>query len=169
MYREQYIDKIDYFHPDVGPQFAPDGWDTYSRGALVKINKSFNSLQLLGDSEILTSQSLFTCEDDSPLDGNFYQAKNNFFGPQKFIAIKPKKLVIADDGLFFYKDDDDCKYKNINQVIVFDEKTNTSTSYTLNTSQVITFNYEENTDIAFELQCGSPARQYNGATFIKSE
>lgn len=167
LYREQYIDKIDYFHPDIGPQYAPDGWDTYSRGALVKINKSFNSLQLLGDSEIFTSQSLFTYEDDVTLYGNFYQAKNNFFGPQKFIAIKPKKLVIADDGLFFYKDDDDCKYKNINQVIIVEEKTNTSTSYTLNTSQVITFNSEENTDIAFELQCGSPSYEGTPATFTK--
>lgn len=45
-------------------------------------------------------------------------------GPQKFVAIKPKKLVIADSGLAFYKDDDDVtKYKEVNRVVYVDIET----------------------------------------------
>lgn len=43
-----------------------------------------------------------------------------FFGPRKFLAVKPKKLVIADDGLAFYVADGFMKYKNSNRVITVD-------------------------------------------------
>ena len=43
-----------------------------------------------------------------------------FFGPVKFIAIKPKKLVIADDGIAFYTDNDFLKYKNVNRIVTVD-------------------------------------------------
>lgn len=43
-----------------------------------------------------------------------------FFGPVKFIAIKPKKLVIADDGIAFYTDNDLLKYKNVNRIVTVD-------------------------------------------------
>lgn len=58
--------------------------------------------------------------------GNIYTSsgkltKNVFFGPKKFIAIKPKKLVIADDGLFFYTDaNGGLKYKNANRIVTVD-------------------------------------------------
>ena len=49
------------------------------------------------------------------------------FGPTKFIAIKPKKLVFADEGIFVYVDNpenpenpEDPKYKNINRVVEID-------------------------------------------------
>jgi len=46
------------------------------------------------------------------------------FGPTKFIAIKPKKLVFADEGIFVYVEDpenpEDPKYKNINRVVEID-------------------------------------------------
>ncbi|MBQ7159854.1 MAG: hypothetical protein IJS09_10610 [Treponema sp.] len=44
----------------------------------------------------------------------------NFASPAKFIAIKPKRLVIADDGLAFYSDADGLSYKNIDRVITID-------------------------------------------------
>lgn len=46
----------------------------------------------------------------------------NLFGPQKFIAIKPKKLIFVDEGYFIYKDDADDigKFDNVNRVIEFD-------------------------------------------------
>lgn len=47
-------------------------------------------------------------------------AKSAFYGPQKFIAIKPKKLVIADGGVAFFTDSDVWKYKNINRVVTVD-------------------------------------------------
>ena len=40
--------------------------------------------------------------------------------PTKVIGIKPKKLVIADDGLAFYTDSDVLAYKNINRVVTID-------------------------------------------------
>ncbi len=45
---------------------------------------------------------------------------NQFYGPSKFVAVKPKKLVIADDGIAFYADNDVLKYKNINRVVTVD-------------------------------------------------
>ena len=47
-------------------------------------------------------------------------SENEFYGPSKFIAIKPKKLVIADDGIAFYTDNDVLKYKNVNRVVTVD-------------------------------------------------
>ena len=42
----------------------------------------------------------------------------HFAGPQKFVAIKPKKLVITDAGIALYKDDDGVtKYKEVNRVV----------------------------------------------------
>ena len=46
--------------------------------------------------------------------------KQGFFGPVKFIAIKPKELVIADDGIAFYTDNDLLKYKNVNRIVTVD-------------------------------------------------
>ena len=44
-----------------------------------------------------------------------------FYGPTRFIAIKPKKLVIADEGLAFYTEDDGVlRYKNVNRVVYVD-------------------------------------------------
>ena len=46
---------------------------------------------------------------------------SGFYGPQKFIAIKPKKLVISDDGLCFYTDSNDAFcYKNVNRIVTVD-------------------------------------------------
>ena len=56
----------------------------------------------------------------------FYVPENlndnkHFFGPQKFIAIKPKKLVIADDGVAFYTESDNAyKMKNANRIVTVD-------------------------------------------------
>ena len=68
-----------------------------------------------------------------------------FFGPQKFIAIKPKKLVIADDGIMFYSDGTGLyHYKNANRIVTVDLddfaiiKTETTTS---------SFNMEKTNDI----------------------
>ncbi|MBR4321249.1 hypothetical protein [Treponema sp.] len=45
-------------------------------------------------------------------------------GPVRFLAIKPKKLVIADDGIAFFTDDSgNLSYKNINRVVYVDLET----------------------------------------------
>lgn len=44
-----------------------------------------------------------------------------FAGPQKFIAVKPKKLVISDSGTAFFTDDEGIlKYKDVNRVVEVD-------------------------------------------------
>ena len=49
------------------------------------------------------------------------QANSAFYGPKKFIAIKPKKLVIADEGCFFYTDSNNAFcFKNVNRVVTVD-------------------------------------------------
>ena len=40
--------------------------------------------------------------------------------PAKVIAVKPKKLVIADDGCAFYTDSECLKYKNMNRIVTVD-------------------------------------------------
>ncbi len=42
------------------------------------------------------------------------------YGPRKFIALKPKKLVIADSGIAFYTDSDIWKFKNVNRIVTID-------------------------------------------------
>ena len=55
---------------------------------------------------------------------NIYGVGNSsekyFAHPSKFIAVKPKKLVIADDGIAFYSDTDGLSYKNADRVITVD-------------------------------------------------
>lgn len=52
---------------------------------------------------------------------NLQLSTKAFYGPQKFIAIKPKKLIISDDGIAFYTDAEGLyKYKNVNRVVIVD-------------------------------------------------
>ena len=43
-----------------------------------------------------------------------------FVCPSKFIAIKPKKLVVSDDGFIFYTDNGSLSYKNSARVVTID-------------------------------------------------
>lgn len=54
----------------------------------------------------------------SPVSG---VSKTAFYGPEKFVAIKPKTLVIADDGFAFYTDENGAlSYKNVNRFVTVD-------------------------------------------------
>ena len=48
------------------------------------------------------------------------EGENCFYGPSKFVAVKPKKLVIADEGMAFYTDNDILYYKNVNRIVYVD-------------------------------------------------
>lgn len=50
-------------------------------------------------------------------------ASKYFYGPSKFIAVKPKKLVIADEGYAFYTDKDAYCFKNVNRIVEIDLET----------------------------------------------
>lgn len=43
-----------------------------------------------------------------------------FYGPTHFIAVKPKKLVISDEGLAFYMNDGELYCRNVNRIVYVD-------------------------------------------------
>lgn len=48
-------------------------------------------------------------------------SKAGFFRPTKIIGVKPKELIIADDGVFVYADNTKHgKYKNVNRIVTVD-------------------------------------------------
>lgn len=57
-----------------------------------------------------------------------------FYSPRKFLAIKPKKLIFADDGFMFYGNNNDTSSKDVNQVIEFDIENAIFDSYNLDLS-----------------------------------
>ena len=59
-----------------------------------------------------------------------------FYGPRKFLAIKPKKLIFADDGFMFYGNNDETHGKDVNQVIEFDIESAMFDSYNLDQSSI---------------------------------
>lgn len=65
--------------------------------------------------EILTNSSVQYPKICFPNEG-----EKSFYGPTRFIAVKPKKLVIADEGLAFYTDNELLRYKNVNRVVYVD-------------------------------------------------
>lgn len=81
---------------------------------------SCSDLQIPADEENSDSSpktlKIYAPTDSEPLNSSLYLS-----GPQKFLAIKPKKLVIADDGVMFYTDDLGAyKYKNVNRIVTID-------------------------------------------------
>lgn len=48
------------------------------------------------------------------------EASKAFYGPQKFVAIKPKQLVIADNGVAFYTDNGGYRSKRAHRVVTVD-------------------------------------------------
>lgn len=125
--------------------------DFCSRGAIIRYDVMFKSLRTLGWSNTKLSGKFYACSNNGLLydadtsnqerkpvtfeynfmpvfapssslkDGELTLSTEAFYGPSKFIAIKPKKLVIADDGLAFYTDENGAfKYKNVNRVVTID-------------------------------------------------
>lgn len=95
----------------------------YSRGALVKINATDGSIDKFG----WTSEQKelnYTYNDKNYKD--YYCTPDEadstaFFGPEKFCAVVPKKIVIVDDG-FYWKagDSGDGTIKNKDSIVEFD-------------------------------------------------
>lgn len=97
----------------------------YSRGALVKINATDGSIDKFG----WTSEQKelnYTYNDKNYTD--YYctpdatdSSNTAFFGPEKFCAVVPKKIVIVDDG-FYWKagDSGDGTIKNKDSIVEFD-------------------------------------------------
>ncbi len=98
----------------------------YSRGALVKINtQDSSSIEKFGWTSAQTTLS-YTYYGNSYTDYYYIpdatdSSKTAFFGPEKFCAVVPKKIVIVDDG-FYWKagDTGDGVIKNKDSIVEFD-------------------------------------------------
>ena len=103
----------------------------YSRGALVKINTQDSSSQ---DSSSIEKFGWTSEQKELKYNNNggsytdyYYipdatdSSKTAFFGPEKFCAVVPKKIVVVDDG-FYWKagDTGDGKIKNKDSIVEFD-------------------------------------------------
>lgn len=108
-----------------------------------------------------------------------YGNLNSYFvGPEKFIAIKPKKLVISDTGLAFYSNSDIPYKKKVNRVVEIDlaslsmeNATKTDVSLEFNTSYPaisvsgISVNYNESgMGVLYKTSAGSFTTVQNGTS-----
>ena len=102
---------------------SPDTDYFYSRGALVQINTTNDSIEKFGwtsgqkELNYIYNGKNYTDYYCTP-DGADSTA---FFGPEKFCAVVPKKIVIVDDG-FYWKtgDSGDGTIKNKDSIVEFD-------------------------------------------------
>lgn len=157
----------------------PITFTSYARGALVKISKPeveghFKSanVKLLGDSSCMVPWTFDNGQgENSKRTWEFYQPSETglFYGPQKFIGIKKRELIIADDGLFFWEENGSYKFKNINYAIVFNERTNQADEHSISSSLPIFFNEEIEEDILFTSQLDTDDNPASELTFIRTE
>ena len=105
-------------------------------------------------------------------------ASKAFYSPQKFIAVKPKQLVIADNGAAFYADTykGGLRYKNAKRVVTVDLENFAISGYTDNNeafSEVVNASIYTNTFgtiMTFsEYLAGSSVFIYNGSPFSESD
>lgn len=105
----------------------------YSRGALVQINtQDSSSIEKFGWTS--EQKELSYNNNGSPYTDYYYipdatdLATTAFFGPEKFCAVVPKKIVIVDDG-FYWKagDTGDGVIKNKDSIVEFDIDSSTLT------------------------------------------
>lgn len=127
--------------------------DANSRGGIIKftneellqLDKTFGSNGIFGwINEYHTSSgtnddityAITSYMPDFPADPQL--SSKYFYSPRKFLAIKPKKLIFADDGFMFYGTNDNPSGKDVNQLIEFDIESAMFDSYNL--GQSIDFN-----------------------------
>ncbi len=101
-------------------------------------------------------------------------ASKGFYGPQKFVAIKPKQLVIADNGAAFYADTykGGLRHKNAKRVVTVDLESFAISGYTDNneafsdiaTGSIYTNSFGEIMTFS-EYLAGSRVFIYNGSPF----
>ena len=108
-----------------------------SRGALIRFNMSLQNPKFFGwtpDNQRIRSASESTSYYYTPKN----QDSKTFFGPSKFVAIRPGELVIVEDGLF-KETTTGSRLININRMIFFDTEKEI-------VSQVIDCNYSFDED-----------------------
>lgn len=123
--------------------------DANSRGGIIKfddnleLDATFGPNGIFGwTNEVYTSSgtnngkqyAITSYMPDFPADTQL--SSKYFYGPRKFLAIKPKKLIFADDGFMFYRNNDDTSGKNVDQLIEFDIANAMFDSYNLDQSSI---------------------------------
>lgn len=97
----------------------------YSRGALVQINTTNDSIEKFGwtsgQKELNYIYNGGSYTDYYCIPDGVDSTKTAFFGPENFCAVVPKKIVIVDDG-FYWKagDSGDGTIKNKDSIVEFD-------------------------------------------------
>lgn len=98
----------------------------YSRGALVQINATDGSTNNIFCSKSEQKELSYNYNGNHYTDYYYIpdatdSSKTAFFGPEKFCAVVPKKIVVVDDG-FYWKagDTGDGKIKNKDSIVEFD-------------------------------------------------
>ena len=130
-----------YYNKDFDKQTI----DANSRGGIIKftndleLDKNFGSKGIFGwTNNVYTSSNkkytITSYMPDFPADTQL--SSGYFYGPRKFLAIKPKKLIFADDGFMFYGNNDDPSGKNVDQLIEFDIANAMFDSYNLDQSSI---------------------------------
>lgn len=91
---------------------------SYSTGCVVCVNLSDNVTNVYGwDNHKFTK----TTSDNGETTYSYVHDNNTFYGPDKIVAIKPKQIVIADDGVEHTSGNDG---KNKQRLVVFDLQEN---------------------------------------------
>lgn len=127
-------------------------WNVSSGSGSVSKYYSYGNIYCMDEDSIVSSLAnlndkksySFSVEEQTYYSNYFGPASEtdntSLFGPTKFIAIKPKKLVVADEGVLIYEGDDEIiKMKNIDRVVELDLDINSITPTILHD---ITFNKE---------------------------
>lgn len=124
-----------------------DTIDANSRGGIIKFDDNLELDTNFGSNGIFgwtnedhisygtnnnTTYTITSYMPDFPADTQL--STEYFYSPRKFLAIKPKKLIFADDGFMFYGNNDDTSSKDVNQVIEFDIESAMFNSYNLDLS-----------------------------------
>lgn len=136
-----------YYNKDFGTYTV----EANSRGGIIKFNNELVLDIAFGTNGIFglknethtsygtnngTTYTITSYMPDFPADTQL--SSKYFYGPRKFLAIKPRKLIFADDGFMFYGNNDDPSGKDVNQLIEFDIEKAMFDSYNL--GQSINFN-----------------------------
>lgn len=146
LYQDGYIYLL---YKESASDLSDSNMKIFSRGAVLRVNltdgsvtaSGFTSNSLTrdeiqlqgfdGDNAMYTDPEL-TIPKFPPLTQNqknnnypeyiYFPSENDncFYGPTKFVAVKPKKLVISDEGLAFYTDNDALRYRNVNRIVYVD-------------------------------------------------
>ena len=127
--------------------------DYYSRGAVIRIKLndfSANGLNIFGETAMISANEF---EGSDSYKALVYQPEHYLFGPEKFIGLDPRRLIIADNGVMLYKEGADTVYKNINKIVTVTLTDNfadsVATDFEVTADPEIFFSREDNDPIEF--------------------